>query len=183
LKKGKFTIAHVGSIGISNALDVFMRCAESLVDNEKIHFLLVGDGDLKAEYQRQYGHLRNLTFAPKIPKRMVQSLLGECDLLYFSVHDSKVWRYGQSLNKVVDYMLAGRPVLASYTGFYSMINEAGCGEYVPAGDINALRKAIVCYSRAGEEQLREMGARGRDWILNNRLYEDLAVEYENVLFC
>src|SRR5690606_5802212 len=43
LKKGKFTIAHVGSIGISNALDVFMRCAESLVDNEKIHFLLVGD--------------------------------------------------------------------------------------------------------------------------------------------
>lgn len=181
-KKDKFTVAHVGSIGISNALDVLMRCAESLVDHENIHFLLVGDGDLKAEYQRQYGHLPNLTFAPKIPKRMVQSLLRECDLLYFSVHTSEVWRYGQSLNKVVDYMISGRPILASYTGFPSMVNEAECGEYVAAGDGGALKEAIIHFSGMSAKQLREMGDKGKDWVLSNRLYGELARDYEQVLF-
>ena len=42
---------------------------------------------------------------------MVQSVLSRCDLLYFSVHVSTVWKYGQSLNKVIDYMLAGKPVV------------------------------------------------------------------------
>lgn len=181
-KKDKFTVAHVGSIGISNALDVLMKCAESLADCENIHFLLVGDGDLKAEYQRQYGHLPNLTFAPKIPKKMVQSLLGECDLLYFSVHPSEVWCYGQSLNKVIDYMLSGRPVLASYDGFPSMINEAGCGEFVPAGDIDALKKKIIEYSKMEAVSLAEIGVRGRAWVLEHRMYENLAGNYLEMLF-
>lgn len=183
LKKDKFTVAHVGSIGISNALDVFMKCAQSLADNKHIHFLLVGDGDLKTEYQQKYGYLSNLTFAPKIPKRMVQSLLSECDLLYFSVHSSEVWRYGQSLNKVIDYMLSGRPVLASYDGFPSMIDEAQCGVYVPAGDIESLNKQIVEYSKMHPDDLSILGARGRSWILEHRKYHALAEDYLGILFC
>jgi glycosyltransferase involved in cell wall biosynthesis len=181
-KKDKFTVAHVGSIGISNALHVFMKCAESSVDHENIHFLLVGEGDLKAEYQRRYGHLPNLTFAPKIPKRMVQSLLCECDLLYFSVHSSEVWCYGQSLNKVIDYMLSGRPVLASYDGFPSMINEARCGDFVPAGDVDALKRKIIDYSKMDAASLSEIGARGRTWILEHRMYDALARSYMEIIF-
>jgi len=181
-KKDKFTVAHVGSIGISNALDVFMKCAESSADHENIHFLLVGEGDLKAEYQRRYGHLPNLTFAPKIPKRMVQSLLYECDLLYFSVHSSEVWCYGQSLNKVIDYMLSGRPVLASYDGFPSMINEARCGDFVPAGDVDALKRKIIDYSKLDAASLSEIGARGRAWVLEHRMYDALARSYLEIIF-
>lgn len=182
LGKDKFTVAHVGSIGISNALNVFMKCAESLVGYENIHFLLVGDGDLKAEYQRRYGHLPNLTFAPKIPKRMVQSLLCECDLLYFSVHPSEVWQYGQSLNKVIDYMLSGRPILASYDGFPSMINEANCGDFVPAGDVDALKRKLIEYSRMDAVSLSAIGARGRTWILEHRPYGALARNYLEIIF-
>ena len=40
---------------------------------------------------------------------------------------SKVWDYGQSMNKIVDYMMAGKPVVASYSGYPSMLNEAGSG--------------------------------------------------------
>lgn len=70
------------------------------------------------------GICRNLIFAPKVQKQMVQSVLARCDLVYFSVHVSTVWRFGQSLNKVIDYMLSGKPIIASYTGYPSMINEA-----------------------------------------------------------
>ena len=182
LPKGKFVVAHAGTIGITNALDTFLDCAESLAGNAAIHFLVVGDGDLREHYQTKYRHLPNLTFAPKVPKQMVQSVLEKCDLLYFSVHVSAVWRFGQSLNKVIDYMLSGKPIVASYTGYPSMINEAECGTYVPAGDVLALRTEILRYSQLPESERNLIGARGRDWILAHRNYEELAREYLATLF-
>ena len=182
LPKGKFVVAHAGTIGITNALDTFLDCAKSLAGNVVIHFLVVGDGDLREHYLAKYGYLPNLTFAPKVPKQMVQAVLAKCDLLYFSVHVSAVWRFGQSLNKVIDYMLSGKPIVASYTGYPSMINEAECGTYVPAGDVAALRSEVLRYSLLPASERNVMGARGRDWILAHRNYAELAREYLAILF-
>lgn len=182
LPDGKFIVVHAGTIGITNALDTFFDCAKLLGDNLDIHFLVVGDGDLRNHYIEKYGHLQNLTFAPKVPKQMVQSILEKCDLLYFSVHNSAVWKYGQSLNKVIDYMLAGRPIVASYSGYPSMINEAECGTFVPAGDITALRDEIIRYHTIPLDERLTIGLRGREWILANRNYQKLAKNYLSILF-
>ena len=181
IPKGKFIVAHAGTIGITNALDTLLDCAELMRGDPSVHFLVVGEGDLRAHYQQKYAYLPNLTFAPRVPKAMVQAVLARCDLLYFSVHVSKVWRFGQSLNKVIDYMLAGKPVVASYTGFPSMINEAGCGSYVPAGDVPALRQELERYARMPASERAEVGARGRAWILANRQYPKLAEDYLKIL--
>jgi glycosyltransferase involved in cell wall biosynthesis len=178
----KFIVAHAGTIGITNALETLLDCAEQMQIDTRVHFLVVGEGDLKTHYQQKYAHLSNLTFAPRVPKQMVQAVLSHCDLLYFSVHDSTVWRYGQSLNKVIDYMLSGKPVVASYSGYPSMINEAECGSYVPAGDLPALRREVQRYASMESSQREEIGQRGRDWILSNRRYESLAKNYLSILF-
>lgn len=182
IPQGSFIVAYAGSIGISNALGTMFDCAELMKDDAGVHFLVVGDGDLREHFQRKYAHLSNLTFAPRVPKKMVGSILSRCDLLYFSVHVSAVWKYGQSLNKVIDYMLAGKPVVASYTGYPSMINEAGCGSYVPAGDVRALRSEILRYAAMEFSQREAMGRRGREWILGNRRYPMLAKSYLSILF-
>lgn len=179
--KNKFIVAHVGSIGITNALDTFLECAEAMQTNPYIHFLVVGDGDLREAYRTKYAHLVNLTFAPRVAKTMVQSVLYKCDLLYFSVHVSKVWLYGQSLNKVIDYMMAGKPVVASYTGFPSMIDEANCGSYVPAGDVSALRQVVDRYAQLSEQERRLIGMRGKTWLLENRQYSKLAADYLDIM--
>jgi glycosyltransferase involved in cell wall biosynthesis len=181
LPKGKFVVAHVGSIGITNALDTFLQCAETMQDQPNIHFLVVGDGDLRETYQQQYAHLSNLSFGPRVSKGMVQSVLAKCDLLYFSVHVSKVWLYGQSLNKVIDYMMAGKPVVASYTGYPSMINEADCGTYVPAGDVPALKQEVERFAGLPEEERLKIGARGKAWLLENRSYPKLAKQYLDIM--
>jgi glycosyltransferase involved in cell wall biosynthesis len=179
--KEKFVVAHVGSIGITNALDSFLDCAEAMQDQPNIHFLVVGDGDLRDAYQKKYVNLGNLTFGPKVSKAMVPTVLAKCDLLYFSVHVSKVWQYGQSLNKVIDYMMAGKPVVASYTGFPSMINEANCGTYVPAGDVAALKDEIARYARMETQERLLIGARGKAWLIENRSYDKLAKEYLGII--
>lgn len=180
--KNKFIVAHAGTIGITNALDTFFECAQLMSNRADIHFLMIGDGDLKPSYQSRYAHLPNLTFAPKIKKQMVQSALSKCDLLYFSVLNSEVWHYGQSLNKIIDYMFAGKPVVASYTGYPSMINEANSGTYVPAGDVNALMNEIQRYSSLSQEELITIGNRGKEWILKNRNYSKLAQDYLSAIW-
>jgi glycosyltransferase involved in cell wall biosynthesis len=179
--KNKFVVAHVGSIGITNALDTFLECAEAMQDQPNIHFLIVGDGDLREAYREKYSHLDNLTFGTKVTKAMVQTVLAKCDLLYFSVHVSRVWQYGQSLNKVIDYMMAGKPVVASYTGYPSMINEASCGTYVPAGDVLALKEEVIRYAQMDAQERQLIGARGKAWLLENRNYPKLAKEYLGIL--
>jgi glycosyltransferase involved in cell wall biosynthesis len=182
LSSEKFKIVHAGTIGITNALDVFFETAKAFVDNESIEFIVVGDGALKDHYVNEYGHLGNLIFAPKVPRKSVQEVLGYCDLVFFSMYASKVWDSGQSLNKVVDYMLSGKPVLAAYSGYQSMINEADCGSFVPAEDRDALIHEIERYAKMAPEELDKIGRRGKDWILENRNYKKLANEFAQVIF-
>lgn len=182
IPEGKFIVAHVGSMGITNALDTFLECANQLSAQPDIHFLLVGAGDLRVGYQKRYGHLPNISFGAAVCKEMVPSVLAQCDLLYFSTHVSEVWQYGQSLNKVIDYMLSGKPIVASYTGFPSMINEADCGLFVPSGDVNALKEEILRFVAMAPQARAAMGKRGRQWILTHRNYQALARDYRAVLF-
>jgi glycosyltransferase involved in cell wall biosynthesis len=58
-----------------------------------------------------------------------------------------------------------------------MINEAGCGSFVPARDVEALAKEILRYADMPSEARAAMGNAGRDWLLRNRKYEVLAKNY------
>lgn len=182
IPKDKFIVAHAGTIGITNALDIFFECAATMKDDTHIHFLVVGDGDLREHFQCKYSHVPNLTFAPRVPKSMVQAVLGQCDLLFFSVYSSKVWRFGQSLNKVIDYMLSGKPIVAFYSGHPSMINEAESGTFVTAGDLKVLQMEVQRYANLSQEVRLQFGKRGRDWIIANRTYSKLAQDYLRILF-
>ena len=182
LNSSKIKIVHAGTIGITNALDVFFEAALAMKNNQFVEFIIVGDGALREHYVEIYGGLENVIFAPKVAKNQVQSVLMECDIVYFSVHQSRVWEYGQSLNKVIDYMLSGKPVIASYTGYPSMINEAGCGNFIPAGDVPALIKEIERYAELTPSERAEIGHKGRAWLLKNRSYKRLASEFSDIIF-
>jgi len=173
----KFIIGYAGSIGITNALDTFLHCAQEMKDDDRCHFLLLGDGGLLDEYRYRTAGLTNITFAPRVEKSQVQAVLSRCHVLYFSTQDSKVWRYGLSLNKVIDYMMAAKPIIASYNGYPSMIDEAQCGVFVPAEDVAALKQAINEYKKMPVDQLEQIGKRGKDWLLQNRPYEKIALDY------
>lgn len=181
IPKDKFIICHAGSIGADNALETLMSCARLMKDRTDIHFLIVGEGHLKAKFQKETSDLANITFAPRVEKMAVQSLLALSDVVYFSVHKSQLWTYGQSLNKIIDYMLSSKPIVASYSGFPSMINEANCGSYIEAEDINALRIEFERMAAMTPEQRNEIGKRGREWVLKNRQYQTLATHYLNII--
>jgi glycosyltransferase involved in cell wall biosynthesis len=176
----KFVVCHAGTIGITNALDTLFECARTMRERSDVHFLILGEGGLKAHYEALSADLPNVTFAGTVAKDQVGAALAACDLLYFSVHDSKVWKYGLSLNKVIDYMLAGKPVVASYAGHTTMVEEAGAGTIVAPRDPAALAAEIARYAGMMPEARRAIGQKGRDWLLRNRQYRDLAQSYLSI---
>jgi glycosyltransferase involved in cell wall biosynthesis len=179
--EGRIVVGYAGSMGITNALEPLMRCIERLSARTDIHFVLVGSGDLRDTYMARLSGLATVSFVPRIARGEVPSFLRRCDVLYLAAHDSPVWRFGQSMNKMVDYMLAGRPVVASYSGYQSMLNEANAGVVVDAGDPEALTEAIARMAEMPAEARAEMGARGRAWMLAHRSYAVLAREYLSAL--
>tara|TARA_A100001015_G_C14703837_1_gene599344 strand:+ start:250 stop:732 length:483 start_codon:yes stop_codon:yes gene_type:complete len=152
-----------------------------MLKKDNVQFIIIGDGDLKEKYKRKLSSQDNIIFGPRIDNKDVPSLLSLCDILYLSTFPSKVWEYGQSLNKMVEYMLAGKPIIASYSGLESMLNEAKCGVFVRTDTPSDLVNAIDDYAKLSKTKLEEIGKRGREWVIRNRHYAKLSNQYENEL--
>lgn len=180
--RDKKIIGYAGTIGITNALDIFFECARLMKDDESIYFLVIGSGDLKEAYVEKTKDLDNVGFAPKVLKEQVPSVLAQCSILFLSTFPSKVWEYGQSLNKVIDYMLAGKPIICSYSGYQSMINEANCGIFTTPGDVVELKNAVLAYADLSQSERDSIGERGRKWIIENRQFSILARNYYSIMF-
>lgn len=175
--KDRFVIGYAGSMGVSNALETFIEASLALSEDARFQFVLCGDGDLRQPYMQKTARSKNVHWLGKVRREEVQSVLQCCDVLYFGTHPSKVWDYGMSLNKLTDYLLAAKPVLASYSGYPSIINEARCGEFVPAGNVDALISAIHRYASKPATELAALGEAGYWWLLRNRSWGTIAQRY------
>lgn len=175
----QFVVGYAGSMGISNALDPFIEAIEKLSAEKDIYFVMVGDGDLKFTYIERLSGLVNVKIGPKISHNDIPYFLSKCDLLYFSARDSKIWKYGQSLNKLIDYMMAGKPIVASYSGYPSMLNEANAGIFIPPNDPDSIVKAIYYFKDMNPDERNLYGFRGKKWVQENHSYKNIAMRYYN----
>ena len=175
LRKNKFVIGYVGTVGTTNALDTLFSALERIdLAKQNIECHVVGGGPLLEYYLEKYSHIANLSFFGHVEKENVAEIISSFDVVYFSTFRSEVWDYGQSLNKIIDYMLAGKPILGSYSGYPSMVNEANCGWFVRAEDPTALSNKILSLSVYDKEALASIGRKGASWIQSNRKYSSLA---------
>ena len=78
------------------------------------------------------------------------------------------------MNKIVDYMLAGKFIIAQYEGYPSMINEAKCGVFTNRdGLANSFNDALQMTPEARSKK----GNLGQSWILKHHNYDKLAKAY------
>jgi glycosyltransferase involved in cell wall biosynthesis len=174
-----FIVGYAGAIGISNCLDTLVRAAALIRDKNiaDIYFVFLGDGNARETLTEMAKGLQNVLFLPKVPKNKVQNFLAECSVLHDSVKAVPIYNYGLSRNKWMDYMLSGKPLVVSYSGYVSLINEAECGTVVPAGDHVALAESIMNYYGMSKPELQRIGNNGRDFVLSHRTFKALAGDY------
>lgn len=176
--ENKFTITYAGTLGISYALDKVIEAASRIEKSHPdIHFLFLGDGIEKEKLILKSSKLKNVSFIPKIKKNLVLSFLSKSDILLHSFQMKKVFDYGISPNKFIDYMYSARPIVVMFSGYPSLINEANCGEFIPSEDIDTLIKTIEKYRNFEKEELNEIGKRGKEYLVNNMTFDILSDKY------
>ena len=182
-QKKKFIIGYLGGHAISNALDHYLDAAKLLVEDERFAFICVGKGAEKARLQgrAQAEKISNLTFLPPIGKKQVPALLKACDALYIGAEPCSLYRFGVSMNKVYDYMMAGKPIIYGVEAKNNDVEEAGCGISIPAGKAEEIVSAVLKLSKMSPEERKEMGARGNTWVLDNCEYSKLAEQFLGVM--
>jgi len=175
IPEDSFIIMYAGTINSNNPIDVLLESARALKD-EPISFLIVGEGNKKEILIEKYKDLKNVIFAPSVPKNKVNHLLSFSDVCFDSF-SSSLAKFGLSRNKWIDYMYAGKPIICSYSGYRSMINESDSGSFVEFNNVNILTDEIVKYRNFSKLDLELKGKRAHDYIVNNRSFKMLANNY------
>tara|TARA_B110000238_G_scaffold200261_1_gene249769 strand:- start:1380 stop:2624 length:1245 start_codon:yes stop_codon:yes gene_type:complete len=178
---GKFTVGYAGSIGLSNGLDTIIEVVKKLKENRDINFVFLGEGGYKDKYEKELSQYPNALFTGRVDREHVQYFLYHCDVLFIAALPSKVWLYGWSLNKMIDYMISGKPVIAEYDGYKSMINEANSGFFVKSGNIDELKDKIEEVAKIQPIDLEKKGRNGKEWIIKNRTWSKLAADYLSII--
>ena len=163
---GRVVVGYVGAIGPSNALEAQVPAAARELlrrGRDDIAFLIVGDGkslpalrELVAE-----GGLSNVRIAGPMPKRDVPRVTRTTDVLMTLFADRPILATN-SPNKFFDGLASGRPMIVNSPGWTKeLVEQHGCGVFVPPGDGAALADAIE--RLADDSQTRRvMGRRARE---------------------
>lgn len=179
IPKDKFIVGYSGLVSSSNNLETFLKAIRLLKDVKDMHFVFMGNGPQKEELEEMSADLDNISFIPAQPKHYVQSFLDQCDLLYSGLNDLEIYHYGTALNKWVEYMLAGKPIVSAFSGYQTLLNEADCGIFVKSEDYEGLSKAIMTYKNMSKADIEAAGARGKKWIIERRTFDKVAEIYES----
>ncbi len=141
---GCYKIAFTGNIGTAQGLDVLPKAAE-LLKNEKVKFVIVGDGRYQSEFERQIKE-RNVEYKfimiPRVPAEKVPEILSVCDAGFISFNKTPLWE-NTIPAKLQSYMACGKTIIASASGETKrIIEEAECGICCEIGNAEKLAEGI-----------------------------------------
>ncbi|HEX4508902.1 MAG TPA: glycosyltransferase family 4 protein [Burkholderiaceae bacterium] len=175
---GETIVGYAGSMGLPNALDTLLDAAAQLREFP-LRFLLVGDGHertrLAARVEAE--QLARVTLLPPIPKAQVPALLEGADIAYIGWQRVPIYRFGIAPNKLMDYMMAGRPVLHAVEAGNDPVAEAGCGITVAPEDPAAVADGLRRLAALAPAERAVLGARGRAFVLAHHTYPVLAARF------
>lgn len=171
--QGRFNVCYSGLIGAANKVDVILE-AMTMIDDKTIYLYLLGDGPLKETYKEQYGNYPNIVFLDPIPKKEMQAFLKNYDLFVMAWRDMQIYNYGISPNKMIDYLVAGKPILNAYNGYRDILEENNCGKHVDANNPCKLAEAITDFAKLDKAELAQMGENGKRYAMEKMNFSYLS---------
>lgn len=176
--EGKFLVGYAGAHGLANSLDSLIDSAK-LLRNKSVAFILIGKGAVKKELQEKAADagLTNILFLDSIPKASIPAFLNSMDALFVGLKNEPFYRFGMSLNKLFDYMMATKPIIFAADVGNDPVKEYSCGISVRPEDPAAIAEAIEKLKSLSADERLEMGRRGREAVLAEHNLRNLARDF------
>jgi colanic acid biosynthesis glycosyl transferase WcaI len=161
----KFLVGYAGGLGQANDIPALLRAAVHLRELKDLGFVLIGDGEKLAVYEKycQQQCLENIYFIGSKPRGVTRELLKEMDICIQPLLHHQHFSHTLT-SKTFDYHGLGKPMVFSGQGdTVNLLAESGGGLAVPPEDDQALAAAIGNLLK-DEELRRRMGTAARKWF-------------------
>ncbi len=140
-----FTVVHTGNIGLKQDLRNLVEVARLSVAVPDLRFVIVWDGNQRADVKAQAAGLRNLTFVDPMDGDQYPKSLAAADVL---VINERPGVGAMSLpSKLTSYLPSGRPVIAAVANDGATAAELkrtkGAALIVPPGDPVAFLEGLL----------------------------------------
>ena len=180
--KEKKIIGYAGYHHTQNSLMCLIKTAE-IASRENIHFFLIGDGPEKSDLEEyaKIKFLNNVSFFPPVPKNIVQEVLSEFDFLYIGFVGSKLYEYGIAPNKLLDYLMSGKPVLLSGSASNNIVEIANAGESVEPDSPEKIYSALKKMMEYNTNRLQQIKMTSKAYVRKHHNFDILAKRFISVM--
>ena len=164
----KFVVLYAGALGQANDIDTILRAAQRLNGQDKIYFVLFGDGKERPRLQTEAERMKltNVIFAGVRAKKDMPLVVASADVCLAILQDIPMFRTTYP-NKVFDYMAAGRATVLVIDGVSrKLIEDSYGGTYVQPGDDKQLAETILDLSK-NSDIVKQMGLNAREYLVKH----------------
>ena len=173
-------VCFVGSLfywqGVQNLIKSTPLVLEKYPDTK---ILIVGDGPMKkelSELARQTGIMDKVIFTGAVSYEEVPLYINASDVC---VAPKVPLEGGYSPIKLYEYMACSRPVIATRTDGFEILEENDAGLLVNPDDSKKFADAIIQFL-VDKELGTKMGVNGRNYVLKNHSWENIAHKVSDV---
>lgn len=172
-------IVYIGTLASIRRMHVLIEAFAIVVERlPEAKFVLVGDGDIPSErldlqkLTQELGLDNAVEFTGFLPIDEAWQIAATSQCCVSPIYPTPVLNVG-SPTKLVEYMALGRPVICNNHPEQSkIISQSGAGLCVE-WDVNAFADAMI-WMLEHSDQAEAMGAKGPDWVKENRTYSVIA---------
>lgn len=178
-------IIYVGLISRMRQIDLVIQAFSILKQHKNTaKLLMVGTGMDKPRLEELAVKLQvrdEVIFTGQVPYFEVPNYIAAADVCLSPIRPLSIYKVS-SPTKLFEYMAVGKPVVANkeIPEHQEVIEESGGGILV-SFDPNAFAEGVLELLN-NPEKSKEMGDKGREWVISNRSYEILARRVENSYF-
>lgn len=165
-----FTIGFVGNLTVWQGLNLLLEVLNELQTQKgiKLNLVIAGDGLMYGELKTladKLGLSSQVCFLGQVARTEIPALIAGFDIGYSGHIDLKGNQVYHSPLKLYEYMVMGKPVVASAVeDARSLVREEQTGYLFQPGDREGLKQSLIKAYEA-RTQLKEMGYKARQEIL------------------
>jgi starch synthase len=167
-------VGFVGTLIEWQGVDYLVRSAPLILEEyPQTYFLIVGDGPMRQaliELAEQTGVIDRMLFTGPVTHQRVPLYINASDIC---VTLKKPMKSGFSPLKLYEYMACAKPVIATRTDGFEILEECNAGLLVNPEDRRQLADTITTLLNNKELRM-EMGGNGREYVVKNQSWSSVA---------
>ncbi len=177
-----FLILYQGYISEEKCLTTLVEAA-GLLEEANVGILIAGNGGYKVSLKRIIREMgvHNVYLMDRVETGEKPSLHAMADCLYLGDSRPSANLYGLRSGKLLEYMRAGRPIVAAVRAKDTPVTQAGCGIQAEEITPRALAEAVREMKGLPPARREEMGRRGWEYLKEHHSRSMLGQRYEKLL--